>query len=314
MTPTSRLLLTAGLFVAVAFDAHAAIERTVEKTFPVQPGGTLHVETQGGDIRVLPSDGSVVKIIAKERIVANSDAEADALLKKLSLTFEQNGGEVSAIAKYEERPMGLHFGTWPPVTVSYTVTVPASFATDLNTSGGSITVGDLTGKVRARTSGGDLKLGRMANDLDAHTSGGSVSLEEGRRTVNLGTSGGDIVVGRLTGSAELATSGGSIKIESVEGGLHASTSGGDVRAGFTGPLKEECVLGTSGGSVKITVDKNTAFRLDAATSGGQVDATGLTLTLDRPSSNGSQLAGAVNGGGPLLKLRTSGGDIVVRTH
>ncbi len=314
MTPTTRLFLTAGLFAAVAFDTHAAMERTVEKTFTVQPGGTLRVETQGGDIRVLPSDGTTVRIIAKERIVASTDAEADELLKKLTLTFEQTGRETSAAAKYEERPLGFHFGSWPPVTVSFTVTVPASFAADLNTSGGSITVGDLTGRVRARTSGGDIKLGRMANDLDARTSGGSVSLEEGQRTVNLGTSGGDIVVGRLTGSAELATSGGSIKIESVEGGLHASTSGGDVRAGFTGPLKEECVLGTSGGSVKITVDKNAAFRLDAATSGGQVDATGLTLTLDRPSSNGSQLAGAVNGGGPLLKLRTSGGDIVVRTH
>ena len=314
MTPTSHLLLTAGLFFAVAFDTHAAIERNVEKTFTVQPGGTLHVETQGGDIRVLPSEGTVVKITAKERIGASTDAEADALLKKLSLTFEQIGGEVSARAKYEERPMGFHFGSWPPVTVSFTVTVPASFATDLNTSGGSITVGDLTGKVRARTSGGDIKLGKMANDIDARTSGGSVSLDEGNGRVNLSTSGGDIMAGRLTGPSELSTSGGSIKIESVEGGLHASTSGGEVRAGFTGPLKEECVLGTSGGSVKITVDKNAAFRLDAATSGGQVDATGLTLTIERPSSNGSQLAGAVNGGGPLLKLRTSGGDIVVRTH
>jgi hypothetical protein len=43
-----------------------------------------------------------------------------------------------------------------------------------------------------------------------------------------------------------------------------------------------------------------------------VDASGLTLTLEKGGSGRSRLVGAVNGGGPLLKLRTSGGDITVR--
>ena len=50
----------------------------------------------------------------------------------------------------------------------------------------------------------------------------------------------------------------------------------------------------------------------ASTSGGSVDAEGLTLTLEKGGR--SRLAGNVNGGGPLLKLRTSGGNIEVRTR
>ena len=56
-----RFLLATGWLAAVAIPAHAKIERVVEKTFTVQPGGNLHVETQGGNVSVEPSNDSVVK-------------------------------------------------------------------------------------------------------------------------------------------------------------------------------------------------------------------------------------------------------------
>jgi hypothetical protein len=64
----------------------------------------------------------------------------------------------------------------------------------------------------------------------------------------------------------------------------------------------------------VSVARAAAFQLDASTSGGGVDASGLTITLEKTSRDRSRLAGAVNGGGPLLKLRTSGGSISVRTE
>ena len=314
MKLTSRLLPLAAFLAVAVTAAHAKIERIVEKTFTVQPGGTLRVETQGGEIRVGPSGDNVVKVTAREKIRASSEAEADELLKKLDLTIEQSGNDVTARAKYERPAMGFNFGSWPPVSVDFIVTVPASFLTDLHTSGGGITVGNLAAKVNARTSGGGIKLGKIGAAVDARTSGGGVTLEEARGPVKLSTSGGSITVGVVAGEAELSTSGGGIRIESVEGSLRASTSGGSIRAGFAGPLKDDCALSTSGGSVKVTVDKTAAFRLDASTSGGSVDAEGLTITLEKSNRGRTQLTGAVNGGGSLLKLRSSGGDIVVKTR
>jgi hypothetical protein len=300
------------LLAAVPFAAHARIERNVEKSFTVQAGGKLHIETQGGEIRVAPGADGVVKVTARERIRADSEAEADDLLKKLDLDFEQTGNDVSATSKYDSQPIGFHLGSWPPVQVDFIVTVPASFATDLHTSGGGITIGDLNAPVLARTSGGGIKLGKIGAGVDAHTSGGSVSLDGATGEVKLGTSGGNITVGRVDGPANLATSGGGIKIESVVGELHANTSGGSIRAGISGPLKGDCVLSTSGGSVRVTVEKAAAFQLDASTSGGSVDAGGITITLEKSNRSRSQLVGSVNGGGPLLKLRSSGGSIEVR--
>jgi hypothetical protein len=139
-------------------------------------------------------------------------------------------------------------------------------------------------------------------------------LEEARGAVKLSTSGGNLNVGRVAGDADLGTSGGSIKIETVEGALRASTSGGSIRAGIVGPLKEDSSLNTSGGSIRVTVDRLASFHLDASTSGGEVDAEGLTITLDRSNRGRTKLSGAVNGGGAHLKLRTSGGDVVIRTR
>jgi hypothetical protein len=255
-----------------------------------------------------------VRITARQKIKADSEAEADELLKKLELTFEQSGNDVSAGAKYESRPPGFRFGSWPPVSVDFRVTVPANFATDVRTSGGPIEIGDLAGKVNARTSGGAIKLGKMGGEVDAHTSGGSITLDEALGPVELKTSGGNIAVGRVAGPADLSTSGGGIRIDSVENAVRAHTSGGSIRAGILGPLKEDCVLSTSGGSVTATVDRTAAFRLDASTSGGGVDAEGITLTLESGRIGRGKLSGSVNGGGPLLKLRSSGGNIAVRSR
>ncbi len=311
---TRYLLLSAGLLALAPFSAHAKIERVVEKTFTVPPGGVLRIETQGGDIHVQSSPDPTVKVVARERIRASSEAEADELLKNLTLTIEQQPAGVSAVAKYEKSAPGFHWGAWPPVSVDFTVTVPTNYNLDLKTAGGDVTVGDLTGKVLLRTSGGDVALGKIAGDIDAGTSGGDVRLAEGLAAVKLGTSGGDIRAGRVVGPTELGTSGGDIDVKSVENTLHAATSGGNVTAGFTGPLKGDCKLATSGGRIRVTVDKGAAFDLDASTSGGDVDATGLTITIEKGGAGRSRLAGKVNGGGPLLKLRTSGGDVDVQAR
>ena len=309
MNVIPSVFVVAGLFAATS-PAQAKIERVVEKSFTVSAAGALRLETYGGAISVMPGAEGVVKITAREKINADSEPEADELLKWLELTFDQAGNDVHAVAKYDRSGVGFHFGS-TPVSVEFVATVPASYATDLHTSGGSVTVGDLQGAAKIRTSGGQISLGKLGGKVDAKTSGGNISLTEARDEVKLDTSGGAITVGRVAGPADLSTSGGSIRIDAVEQRINADTSGGNVRAGIVGPLKGDCILRTSGGGVHVTVDKAAAYHLDASTSGGSVDAKGITLTLDSTHHERSKLAGDVNGGGPLLKLRSSGGNIVV---
>jgi hypothetical protein len=304
-------LFTIAAAIVAGSNAQAKIERTVEKTFTVNAAGTIHLDTGGGAIRVTPGPDGQVKITARERIDASSDGEADELLKHLDLQFDQSGNDVRASAKYDRPSIGFHFGSWPPVQVEFIAIVPAAYATDLHTSGGGITIGDLGGTVNARTSGGPIAIGKVGSAVDARTSGGGITLDAARGEVKLDTSGGPINVGRISGPADLSTSGGSIRIEAVEQSITAHTSGGSIRASIIGPLKADSTLSTSGGGIHLAVDKKVAFNLDASTSGGSVDADGLTITLEHAGKGHDKLVGAVNGGGPLLKLRSSGGSIRV---
>jgi uncharacterized protein involved in outer membrane biogenesis len=289
----TSLILAAGLLAVLPLSAQAKIERTVEKSFAVQPGSNLRVSTQGGHITLTAGGGDTIRITARQKIRAENEAEADKILEKLDLAMTQTGDEVVATARYEQRQSGWKFGGWPPVQVDFEITVPESLHADLRTSGGHITVGDLTGNLVVRTSGGHIELGHIRGEVKAGTSGGNVNLEH------------------ASGPADLRTSGGHIKVRQLQHSLKASTSGGHVTAALTGPLQGDCLLSTSGGHVKVTVHPAAAFRLDAATSGGKVNAAGLTVALTATSR--TRLAGNVNGGGPLLKLRTSGGNITIAT-
>ncbi len=307
-------LLAAGLMTALTANARPVITRVVEESFTVQPGGELTVETSGGDVKVRPGSDDRVHIIARQKIRASSESEADKLMEKLTFKLEQSGNDVTAYAKYEKPLSGFRFRSWPPVQVSFEITVPANYNVNARTSGGDIIVGNLTGEVDVKTSGGDVDVGKIDGGVMAHTSGGDIDLDESTQVADLSTSGGDITVGRVLGPAVVSTSGGDIKVGSVEGRLKAHSSGGDVSATINGPLTGDCSLDTSGGNVRVTVDSSAAFDLEASTSGGDVDAAGLTITIKRGGIGKNRLSGAVNGGGPRLRLHTSGGDVDIKTR
>ena len=306
LTPLACALVLSGM----ATVAQAKITRTLEKTFAVQPGGRLNAETQGGNITIKTDDANEVRIVVTQVIDANSEEAANKALEKLSLSLEQKGNEVSAIAAYEKR-LGNMFGNWPPVQVSYTITVPRAFNLQLNTSGGNVKVASVKGAVNARTSGGDLVFERVDGELDGKTSGGNVTLKEGTARANLSTSGGNIQIDRAGGPTTVSTSGGDIRIQSAAQLLSAHTSGGNVSAKLTEAPQQDMTLRTSGGNVTVSVPRNAGFHLEADTSGGDVVTSNLMLSNSSTNKQKTKLSATVNAGGPKLNLRTSGGDIRV---
>ena len=62
----------------------AKIARTVDKSFTVQPGGSLKAVTFGGSITIKTSDTPGVRVVATETFQrASTEAEADDILKDL---------------------------------------------------------------------------------------------------------------------------------------------------------------------------------------------------------------------------------------
>lgn len=303
-----KTLLALAVLSGLSLSASAEIERLVEKTFQTQPGRLLKIDTFSGSIVVKNSKESVVKVSLTEKIDASDDAEANEILSKMEFTFAEDADGVRIVAKNDKKKHTGLFGGWKnPVKLSWVLTVPDTYNVDLDTAGGSITVGNLKGTVKADTSGGSIDIGEIEGSVRADTSGGGIKLKSSTGSARLDTSGGSIHVGTVKGALHADTSGGSITVAQAENSVHADTSGGSIEVAFKGQIKGDCSLDTSGGSITVRVDPEAAFRVDADTSAGGVKCE-IPITV-RGKIERDHLEGDVNGGGHTLKLDTSAGGI-----
>ena len=93
--------------------------------------------------------------------------------------------------------------------------------------------------------------------------------------------------------------------------ITARTSGGSVSAYLTAQPAGDSSLTTSGGSVTVYLADDIAVDLDARTSGGSARTDFDVLAHGDEDHSRHRIAGSLNGGGPELYLRTSGGNIRV---
>ena len=325
--------LLAALAVAYALSTPALARETtdtVERTFKVAPGGKLHLTSDLGDVEVVPGAGDQVRVVVERRVKTDSRDEAQEVLSQLDLDIRQQGNDVRIRADYA-RQEPWSFWSWRDhhrLRLAYRIEVPQRYDVEIVTGSGDVLIRGLSGQVRAKTSGGDLEIldirgpvwGRTSGGdillkgaietADVVTSGGDIEVATTRGSVVAATSGGDVRIGKVGGSVKASTSGGDIEIAGARGQLDASTSGGSIRARLTGQPEADCTLSTSGGDVEVAIHPALTLTLDAKTSGGEVETSVPFTVLGKLGK--SRIEGTLNGGGPLLTLRTSGGDIIIR--
>ncbi|MDH4069613.1 MAG: DUF4097 domain-containing protein [Ignavibacteria bacterium] len=276
-------------------------EKKFEKKFDVDSGGRLVVKTDFGDVSVKGTSSDVVSINA---LIRGSMSDLD----EFEVTADQSGNTV------EVRGKGPKSDSWwssglDNMSVRIMIEVPERFNIDVSTAGGDVTVDRIEGAVEAGTSGGDVTVRGIRGEVSVGTSGGDIVAEELTGNLKGSTSGGDIRVAQLSGNAGVETSGGDIRISGVGGSVRAETSGGDIVVLLTGTNKG-VMAETSGGDIEIRAAKGIAANLDASTSGGSVVCNLPILLVGEIDE--SEVRGTINGGGEMIRARTSGGDIRIR--
>jgi len=319
------LLLSAGL-------ASASTEEKFNKTFPASPEGSLVVDVGFGSIEITSSpEASEVKVDVWRKITRSSSSDEEAYLKEYPVETTQDGKTVTVhtAGKSSFSWSWWWFTGWHSRNEArYVVTIPEHFSAQLKTAGGSISVTGVTGNVKADTSGGSLTFTRIHGSLNGGTSGGSITVNDCDGEIHIGTSGGGIsgtggsgslhahtsgggiTVKNFKGPIDIGTSGGGLTVEAVQGQIKGRTSGGSIHAVVPAPIPGDVDLSTSGGSVHLLTAANAAFVLDAETSGGGVSSD-LPVAV-QGSIQRSHLQGPVNGGGPSIRLHSSGGSIHVQ--
>ena len=298
----------------------------IEKTYSVKSGGNLTVLSEFGAIEIQTAEQETVEVVVTKESKSKLVKASQEILEDFELAFEHEESDVHIRGTFKQ---GREH--WQKqlnrLKIHFLITVPQQYNIDLNTTNGGISVADLTGDVRVRTSGGSLCFEGITGEVWGHTSGGSIETVNVTGDVQVRTSGGGIRFGAIRGFISGRTSGGSIKavdcnegidVRTSGGGIWlgdisknvtARTSGGSIQAVMKTQPQSECSLRTSGGRITLTLIPDVAVDLEAKTSGGRVATDFEVESTIQGKVPKNRLEGSINGGGPLLKLRTSGGNI-----
>jgi len=204
----------------------------------------------------------------------------------------------------------------------------------LRTGGGSIKVGSAKGKINAETGGGSVVVVSCLLGAVLETGGGSIEVQRCSGPLKVTTGGGSIDLGEIAGPAEIETGGGSIRLSSATGAVRAETGGGSITlngvptaraetgAGgivakfVSGAERTDSVLETSAGDITVYLAPNLAMTIRASielANGHRIrtDFSEIRVVTEGGEwGPGSATAeGNLNGGGPVLKVRTTTGDI-----
>lgn len=269
----------------------------VERTLTVNPGGTLMLESDLGNVEVDTWDKNEVLVIADATGSENN-------IERLDIAITQENNNVKVTGRYAESGwMGWHSQN---IDVTYKITVPKKYFVRAQSSGGNMAVRNLDGNATLETSGGNVEAESINGTVDLRTSGGNVTASRVEGNVQLTTSGGEIRCSDIAGEVNSHTSGGDVEMTNVNGKISTETSGGSIHISMAGDNKG-VYAHSSGGDIRISAKETIKAMLDASTSGGRVRCE-LPITV-KGDMDESQLRGAINGGGEVIRAETSGGDV-----
>lgn len=324
-----KISISLSIILASALVATAATEENIHETRPAQPGGKLVVDVDFGSITVSPGDNDKVVVDAWRKIDAGSKANEEQYFKAVPVRITTEGDTVyvRATKPHESALSQLRDLLRSHRTEGrYTIKVPARFSSDLDTSGGAITVSGTTGSVKADTSGGDLSFAQVhgainadtsggeitvtscEGDTDLDTSGGHIQVSDSRGKLRADTSGGHVTVANFAGDVKVDSSGGKLRLAGISGTLKAETSAGAIEAILPSPVAGDVSLETSAGAITVLAPRNAGLTIDAEASAGSIHS---DLPLTNVRSDDDSFSGTLNGGGKKLVLRSSAGSIKI---
>ncbi len=269
---------------------------------------TVNVPRDIESIRVETNGGSLVAMGVNGRVEAQTGGG--------SIKLDDIGGSVNAETG----------GDWIDV---------GSVGGDVNlqTGGGKISIRSAKGKIVASTGGGDMLIVSASQSAFLEAGGGNIQVKQCAGKVRVSTGGGNIELGDIGGPVEMETGGGSIRLVSAKGPVRAETGAGRIELNGVSSARAETGAGaivakiianptqdsrleTSAGDITVYIAPDVKVTINAAIE----MATGHTIRSDIPEvkviSEGGDFGprevtaqGALNGGGPVLKLTTTMGDI-----
>ena len=249
-------------------------------TFPGSEIHTLSIENYSGDLVLRESgDGSL-------RIKATKHNASKADLEKVILDLKRIGDRVIGKVDYRTE--------FSSAAVAFLVEAPASVPIQLTSSSGNISVDNFPGKVRLETGSGTITLRDVGAEVCATTGSGEIHAYYTRPLKQ---------IGEIASLAEARDKWSSRVIRNDQGGNIV------VRAGHRRPGGAPRTLTTGSGNITLHVSAQLSVDVLAES---MARRSRTDFPEIRDTGDGRNLAGSINGGGPLVMLSTSSGSISLK--
>ena len=189
----------------------------------------------------------------------------------------------------------------------------------LDTAGGEVFVHQAMGPVHASTAGGNIRIDHASNAVFTRTAAGLIEVQQADGTVTAESSAGAIQVNAANG-VRCESAAGAIRLHNVGGALRASTASGSILAELlSGNRIQDSTLSTNAGDITVFIASNIALtvmaRNDSSGTTGRIISDFREIRVRPASQPGASpvvAEGALNGGGPVLRINVNGGTIYLR--
>lgn len=273
-----------------------------EKKFVVKPGGLLVFDADLAHGEVETGDFESVRVHFESYYKVDTAEEVEALYDKLSIEMSQTDNTVKVTVRFADQNQANR----DKVRLNFKVAIPRKFNLDFRT-GGSATVNDVDGTVKASTSGGSLTVRNVTGSLTASSKGGALTVGNVGGDLEARCEGGATTIGQVSGRVVSTTEGGSVWIKEATTGIDATANAGSVTAYLSKTPTSDCKITANAGTIELRLGEAVAATIDAGwTSGGIVSDFKI---VSKEGKKASSLKGDINGGGPLIVLRTTAGSI-----
>jgi hypothetical protein len=301
-------------FAVLAAGVLRAADREIRQVFPVGPNAALLIDTNQGEILVEESDRDEISVSIAIDAIAENDGAAERLLKNVQVAMDSRDNRVSIVVRNSSES-GIRF-IWNEderADVIFRVTVPRRCDVEVKAIYAQVTIGSLIGRMKVRVENGSVFLRRIEGSVDALVDFGDLILSRCSGAVNAKILRGHMRLGPIGGRAELNNATGNIEVMVVRHSLEARAQVGDIRVGFAPGLAADSSVRVSGGSIVADFAPATACDLDATATFGRVTSK-LPLVIEPGGEGERSLRGRLNGGGPRVELRASGGSVTLGSN
>jgi beta-lactamase regulating signal transducer with metallopeptidase domain len=286
--PTSEMVLAASpapmfpLTPAVTVVAGGIQEGgplSFDRTLSVSGTAQLEVSTGSGNIHITHGSGNQIHIHGRIH-VKHGDSEEQARKIAADPPIEQSGDTIRVGQRHEN---------WRGISIDYQIEAPAGTRLTANSGSGDIDDEGVGENAKLETGAGNISATSLEGAFIVKTGSGNIVAKQ--------TGQGDVVA--ETGS-------GDIELKDIHGSFRGHTGSGNIKA--SGTPSASWALESGSGDIELWTG-NAPLTLDASTGSGSV--TSEHEMMVQGTFDHHHIRGALNGGGPTIRVQTGSGDIKI---